>query len=261
MAVNQALHVYLGFDDRESVATDVCAHSIRVRTKTPISIKYLKHRELASQGLFHRPWATFGPDRETYDMIDGKKFSTQFSHTRFLVPALMNHKGWALFMDGDMIVLNDISKLFEMADDRYAVMCVKHNHTPPNGAEKMDGREQLRYHRKNWSSFTLWNCGHPANAFLTSDKVNCMLGSDLHGFSWLKDSQIGSLPFNYNYIVGVSPNQTNPDVVHYTDGGPWFPECKEVALAQLWVDEYEDWQAKGDHISSVPTKAFEEARK
>lgn len=192
--------------------------------------------------MFSRPWVTMGPERETYDMIDGRKFSTEFSHTRFLVPALMNFNGWALFMDSDMIALNDIAKLFAMADLKYAVMCVKHNHTPPNGVQKMDGREQLRYHRKNWSSFVLWNCAHPANAYLTPDRVNCMTGTDLHTFSWLKDYQIGSLPFSYNYISGVSPRITNPDVIHYTDGGPWFDLCKDVPFAQLWVDEHTDWQ-------------------
>lgn len=241
MATNSALSIYIGYDDREEIATDVCAHSIRSRTKTPLSIKYLKHRELSAQGLFSRPWAIFGPEREMHDLIDGKKFSTQFSHTRFLVPALMQYKGWALFLDGDMVCLSDIAKLFALADDKYAVMCVKHNHTPLNGSEKMDGREQLRYFRKNWSSFVLWNCGHPANAYLTSDRVNCMTGSDLHSFTWLKEKEIGALPFSYNYIVGVSPNCTDPDVIHYTDGGPWFDKCRDVPLAQLWLDEKEDW--------------------
>lgn len=173
----------------------------------------------------------------------------------------MNHKGWALFMDGDMIALNDIAKLFALTDDKYAVMCVKHNHTPLVGAKKMDKREQMRYFRKNWSSFTLWNCAHPANARITPEAVNFMTGAALHSFSWLKEREIGALPFSYNYIVGVSPNCANPDVVHYTDGGPWFANCKAAPLAQLWVDEYEDFQKTADHISHVPTTAFEEFRK
>lgn len=261
MGLDKSLSIFIGFDNREAVATDVCAHSIRKRTKTPLSIKYLKQRELRQQGKFARPGLIESTTGDYIDLIDNKKSSTEFSHTRFLVPHLMNYKGWALFMDSDMIVLNDISRLFAMCDDKYAVMCVKHNHVPPNGLKKMDGREQLRYHRKNWSSFVLWNCGHPSNAQITPERVNFMDGGLMHSFSWLSDKEIGTLPYSYNYIVGVSPKIPNPDVVHYTEGGPWFDECKEVPLAQLWIDEYEDWQQTSVHISSVPSRAFEEVRK
>lgn len=205
-----------------------------------------------------------GPERETYDMLDGKKFSTEFSHTRFLVPDLMNYKGWALFMDADMIFLSDIQKLFDLCNDRYAVMCVKHNHIPVDG-QKMDGREQLRYFRKNWSSFVLWNCGHPCNKAITKERVNFMSGRDLHSFSWLDDEFIGSLPFTYNFISGVSPAMPGdsggrPDVIHFTEGGPWFDECKDVPYAGMWIEEYEDFQANGDSeniISAARSISYE----
>lgn len=194
------------------------------------------------------------------DTIDARPFSTEFSHTRFLVPELMGFKGWALFMDSDMIVLSDILKLFALAEDRYAVMCVKHTHLPEN-TTKMDGREQLRYKRKNWSSFMLINCGHPANAKLTKEYVGFMKGGDLHAFSWLEDKLIGSLPYSYNFIAGVSPKLppergARPDVIHYTEGGPWFENCKDVPYGQMWIDEYENWQAHGKHISEVPSIMF-----
>lgn len=193
------------------------------------------------------------------DLLDNRPFSTEFSHTRFLVPKLMNYKGWALFMDADMIFMSDIERLFALRDDKYAVMCVKHLHQPLDNVAKMDGRLQLRYHRKNWSSFVLWNCEHPANACLTSDKVNFMRGSDLHAFEWLQDVHIGSLPFTYNYISGATPknvlgNGKRPDVVHYTEGGPWFDEYQNVPYATHWIDEYNDWQSNGlgNKISSAP---------
>lgn len=260
MGINKSLSIIIGWDSREPVAAEVCAHSIRRRTKSPVSIEYLKHRELREKGLFSRTWITLGATGNWLDPLDEKPFSTEFSHTRFLVPELMGYKGWALFMDSDMIFLSDVSKLFELCDDKYAVMCVKHTHVPDKNV-KMDGREQLRYHRKNWSSFVLWNCGHEANRSLTKEAVGFMKGADLHAFSWLKDNQIGALPVSYNYIMGVSPKLppergARPDVIHFTDGGPWFEECKEVPYSQMWVDEYENWQAHGKHISEVPSVRF-----
>lgn len=174
----------------------------------------------------------------------------------------MNYNGWALFMDSDMIFLSDIKKLFELCDDKYAVMCVKHNHNPNANTQKMDGREQQKYYRKNWSSFVLWNCSHPANANLTEERVNFMKGNNLHAFTWLDDKLIGALPYTYNYISGVSPKMPAesggmPKVIHYTEGGPWFETCQQVPYGGLWIEEYEDWQRNGNHIAAIPSMSFE----
>lgn len=264
MEPDKALHIYIGWDSREAVASDVCAHSIRRRSSLPVDIKFLKHRELRKSGAFARPWTIEGQTGDFIDMMDGRPFSTEFSHTRFLVPVLMNYKGWALFLDSDEIFLTDPAKLFALVDDKYAVMCVKHTHIVDGNTTKMDDRAQLRYHRKNWSSFVLWNCGHAANKDLTPERVNFMKGSDLHAFSWLSDSLIGSLPFTYNFIPNVSPALSSrvgyrPDVLHYTEGGPWFDNCRDVPYAQFWTDEYEDWQKKSaGYVSNVPSATFEE---
>ena len=39
-----------------------------------------------------------------------KLASTEFTFTRFLVPHLMNYKGWALFIDCDIVFLEDVNK-------------------------------------------------------------------------------------------------------------------------------------------------------
>ena len=54
--------------------------------------------------------------------------STEFSFSRFLVPCLMDYKGWAIFMDCDMLCRGDIAELWELRDDRHALMVVKHEH-------------------------------------------------------------------------------------------------------------------------------------
>lgn len=260
MELDKILPVFIGWDSREAVAADVCTHSILKRTPSNIKITYLKHRELRKQGIFSRPWLVDGPTGGWTDLLDGRPFSTEFSHTRFLVPSLMKYKGWALFMDSDMIFLSDIRKLFDMCNDKFAVMCVKHVHKTTQNEMKMDGRQQLSYHRKNWSSFFLINCGHPSNAKITPEMVNFMKGSDMHAFSWLKDYEIGELPFSYNFISGVSQPMRGlmPDVIHYTAGGPWFEECPNVPYAGTWLQEYEDWQQNGHGgISDVPTIRYD----
>lgn len=260
MESNTVLPIFIGYDSREAVCSDVLSHSITKRTSSDVKINYLKHRELRKKGIFTRPWLVESDTGNWKDLLDNKQFSTEFSHTRFLVPALMNYKGWALFLDSDMVCLSDIQKLFNLCDDRYAVMCVKHIHKVKAGDIKMDGRQQLSYFRKNWSSFVLFNCGHKSNKSLTPEKVNFMKGSDLHAFSWLHESEIGTLPNTYNYIIGVSqkiPHGKMPDVIHYTEGGPWFDEYKEIPYGGTWTSEYEDWQKSGGGFCDVPTVKYD----
>lgn len=264
MAAASEANIFIGYDGREAVASYVAAYSIQKRTVIDLHIKHLKHRDLRKAGHFSRPWLIKSDTGDYEDLIDARPFTTEFSHTRFLVPHLMQYKGWALFMDSDMIFLSDIKHLFKLCDERYAVMCVQHKHIPKEGAPKMDGRLQNVYHRKNWSSFVLWNCGHPSNKKLTKERVNFMRGADLHSFSWLQDHEIGSIPSTYNFISGISPRMPSmngkpllPDSLHYTEGGPWFEECREVPYADLWTNEYENWCRNAEDTPGIPTTKYD----
>src|SRR6185437_187672 len=130
------------------------------RSSRPVTIRALRRPDLIDAGVYTRRAIRVG--NGWIDGIDGKPFSTEFSFSRFLVPALSLFDGWALFCDCDFLFTADISRLFALADDRYAVMCVKHRHDPVE-TRKMDGVPQTRYRRKNWSSLVLWNCGHKSN--------------------------------------------------------------------------------------------------
>lgn len=231
------LTVFLGWDDREKVAYEVCKHSIEKHTKSDVRIIPLYHKELRRQGFFQRLWITEALTGDRIDGADGKKFSTEFSHSRFLVPELMKFKGWALFMDCDMLFKCDVKELFDLIDDKYAVMCVKHRHTVKTGL-KMDNSPQENYYRKNWSSFMLINCGHPSNEVLKKEIVNTATGGWLHALSWLEDREIGELPNCYNWIDGVSPGNVAPKVIHYSVGGPWFKDYEDCLFADEWYKYY-----------------------
>ena len=218
--------VFVGYDPREDIAYQVCKYSIETQSKN-VSVHPLKQSELRSAGWYKRP-------------ID-KLASTEFTFTRFLVPELANFKGWAVFMDCDMILTTDIKELFDQADDKYAVMCVQHDYTPKEGM-KMDGQKQTIYPRKNWSSVVLFNCAHPSNARLTQDMVNDpeLNGAYFHRFSWLKDEEIGELEHTWNYLVGVYDDIETPKLIHYTEGGPWFENYRNCEFSDLWKQELQD---------------------
>jgi len=229
--------IVLGWDSREKAAYEVCKHSIEKHTTSPHRIIPLYHKELRRQGYFQRPWEIESLTGNFRDLMDGRPFSTEFSHTRFLTPLLMKYKGWALFADCDMIFRCNIKEIFECTNDQFAVMCVKHRQKITK-SEKMDGSPQLDYYRKNWSSFVLWNCGHHANKFLTKEIVNTATGGWLHSFGWLQDHEIGSLPDTYNWIAESSPGNIEPKVIHYTTGGPWFDNHRDVMFSEEWWKYY-----------------------
>lgn len=248
------MKVFIGWDSREDIAYKVAKYSIQKNTRSLVDIHPLKHKKLRKDGVFHRPWGIDPFTGNPYDMMDLKPFSTEFSHTRFLVPFLCGYKGWALFMDCDMVFTGDIKDLFAKCDDKYAIMCVRHNHRPSE-TEKMDGVAQTRYARKNWSSFMLINCAHPANRILTPEAVNTKPGGWLHGFEWLVDGMIGHLGFEYNWIENCSPAMDIKQlkVIHYTLGGPWFEECQDVMHADVWTQYYEMYQRDYTDYANVPS--------
>jgi hypothetical protein len=157
--------------------------------------------------------------------------ATEFAITRFLVPQLAR-ADWAIFCDGDFLWRDDVARLAALADPRFAVMVVPHDYTPTE-AVKMDGQIQTSYARKNWSSLMLWNCRHPAHAALPG-LVNRWAGRRLHGFEWLDDREIGTLPEAWNWLEGHSRPAIDPRAVHFTRGTPDMAGYAGVDYADEW---------------------------
>jgi hypothetical protein len=213
------IRIFIGFDPRETLAWHVLTHSILARSSVPVSFTPLALSNL--QGLM---WREKNPLQ-----------STEFSFSRFLTPYLSGFHGWSLFMDCDMLIREDISKLWELRDDKYAVMCVKHNHVT-EATTKFLSEPQTPYEKKNWSSLILFN--NSRCTALTPDYVNTATGLQLHQFKWLSgDQEIGEVPGTWNHLVGCS--KPNPEAlnVHHTLGGPYFHEYKDAEHSDTWFAE------------------------
>jgi lipopolysaccharide biosynthesis glycosyltransferase len=217
----QVIRVFIGFDSKEEVAYHVLTASILRHTSmpvqfTPVALSVLK-------GIFHRE--------------KNPLQSTEFSFSRFLVPYLSGYEGWSIFMDCDMLVRDDIAKLWKLRDSNFAVMCVQHEHNPI-GDVKFQGKVQTRYDRKNWSSVMLMNNAKCKS--LTPDYVETASGLDLHRFRWLKDEEIGAIPSRWNHLVDYDPQLSLDQIsnLHYTEGGPYFAPYQNCGYADEWLEEY-----------------------
>ena len=94
------LNFFIGYDSKEDIAYRVCKYSLNKRSSLKTNIISLKLDELVAKNYYYRS-------------IDPLA-STQFTYSRFLVPALMNFQGWAIFCDCDFIFLDDNLKVQEV---------------------------------------------------------------------------------------------------------------------------------------------------
>jgi hypothetical protein len=225
------LNVFIGYDPREAVAFHTLAHSILRRASIPVSIAPLVQTQL--KGLYTRP--------------RGPTESTEFSLTRFLVPALSGFRGWSIFMDCDMLCRVDIAELAAHAEDQAdkAVLVCKHDYVPKT-ERKFLNQVQTKYPRKNWSSLMIFS--NERCRALTPQYVNSAPGLDLHRFVWTDDRAIGALPLEWNWLVGEYDFNARAKIIHYTLGGPYFEEYRGCDYAEEWFAEFDSMR----HAASAP---------
>lgn len=213
------IKVFIGYDHRESVAFSVLAHSIYRRSSRPVSVVPIVLSQL--RNLLRR-------ERHALQ-------STDFSFSRFLTPYLAGYIGYSIFMDCDMLMLDDIENLWSLRDDRFVVQVVRHDHRPKEST-KFLGEVQTVYEKKNWSSVMLFN--NERCAALTPEYVSKASGLELHQFKWIdNDDLIGDLPSKWNHLVGYDKPSREVSLAHFTLGGPYFPEYADCEYAKEWRAE------------------------
>lgn len=191
----EVLNIFIGFDPRQAISFNVLQSSIAKRSSKPVAIHPLVIEQLpiTRQGL------------------------TPFTYTRFLVPYICDFKGWSLFLDADILLLDDIAKLFEYKDDSKDVIVCKN-------AKRFE-----------WASVMLFN--NERCKILTPDFVE--RSSDLHRIGWAKDEDIGEFPSNWNHLVGYDLPNNDASLIHYTQGVPAFPETQDCEHAEAWRREHQ----------------------
>lgn len=185
--------VFIGLDPRQVISYTVLSTSIVTRTAEPVLI---------------------GPI-STMNTPCNRQGLTPFTWARFLVPWLCDFKGWALFLDADIMLRADVNDLFKLADEKHAVMVSKN---------------KLKF---EWASVMLFNCAHPDNLKLTPEFIENAEG--LHQILWTE--AVGELPGVWNHLVGYDAPCEDARLVHYTQGVPAWPETQDCEHAKEWQQE------------------------
>lgn len=237
------LRICIGYDASESIAYHVMCQSIIERASGPVSIIPVKQSLL----------------KHCYNRPHDPRQSNEFSFTRFLTPMLVGYDGPVLFADLDMMFREDPYRLLDYYRPDKSVSVVKHDYTPKNETKYM-GAVQYKYPRKNWSSVMLFNAGHEHCKRLTPEYVNNAEAAFLHRFQWTDDEHIGSLPLEWNWLVGEYDMSPNAKLVHHTVAGPWFynhPERVDFGIEWTRMKEKmmyaDEWRADSDQLEKEET--------
>lgn len=215
------LRVFIGFDDREALAYAVAVASIRRYASRPFFVMPLALNNM--QGFYAEGHAGG---------------SNAFTFSRFLVPYLCNFNGPALYLDSDIIVRDDIAKLFDLAEQGKDVMVVKHKYESKNQT-KYFGAQNPNYPKKNWSSVMLFpNCSNFPCQKLTPSRIQESSGKYLHRFEWTEDARVGELPVEWNWLCGEYEKNDNAKLYHYTLGTPFIHGYGTCDNSAYWWDEY-----------------------
>ena len=186
------IRVFIGYDERQPLAYNVMQHSVVRHASLPIAVTplILKQIPLRRRGL------------------------TSFTYSRFLVPYLMGFKGWALFVDPDMVVRGDIVELFRAADPQSDVMV---------------NTQQPEF---EWASAMLFNCEkctHLTPAFIENPE------HPLFDLKWA--TSVKPFPAEWNHCVNYT-QPTNAKLYHYTEGIPCWPETMGAQEDVYWEKEH-----------------------
>lgn len=219
--MNRKIKIYIGLDEPNKISYEKCVKSIKDKNK-----KY----NIQIYPINYNTVEEYSRKKDPYE-------STQFAFARFFTPYLSNFEGISIFCDGDFLFLESIDKLIDLYDSKYALMCCKHDYRP-TGDKKMNGQIQTCWPRKNWSSLMIFNNEHPKNKTLNPLTINNQSGAFLHRFKWLEDEEIGSLPLQWNWLVGwyKEPEDGRPYALHYTEGGPWLDNYRDCEYSDLWLN-------------------------
>lgn len=190
------IRIFLGSDPRQPVAPAVAAQSIWTRCSVPVAITPL---QLATLPITRRGL-------------------TEFTHSRFLVPYLSDYQGFSVFIDADVLCLENLVDLMR------AVLAA------PARAVHVVQSEQ----RFEWASLMVFDnarCQQLTPAFV-EDPHN-----KLFDFAWAEG--IGAISKDWNHLVGYDPPNPHAKLVHFTQGIPIWPETKGCEFSAAWWAEFE----------------------
>lgn len=227
----EPIRVFVGCDDSQMAGAYVLEHSIRKHTKHPVEVFFMQNAAVrAPRDTKNRP-------------------GTGFSFNRFTIPALAGNQGKAIYVDADMLVFDDIAKLWNLPMNGKSVLCSYFDGIPEpwkNGGMALESGREFKAGRQ-LSVMLLdcekldWDVGRIVDDLDAGRYTYRELMADL---SICRTEEIGdTIPETWNSLEYYDPDQTQ--LLHFTvvPHQPW--KNKLNALRDIWLTAYREAVADG----------------
>lgn len=196
-ANDATINIYVGCEPAQHLAARVLEHSILRHTNSPVRVLRLDE--------------AIGPQRHA----GGR---TPFSLQRFMIPALNDRQGLAIYLDSDMLVFNDIRELVELRDPDSAVSSAV---SPPgSGRRPQFSVMVIDCERARWDAEEI--------ARIASETYESAMFELV-----FEPSKKACLPYQWNSLERMDADTR---LIHFTDmeRQPWLSAVNP--LAPVWID-------------------------
>lgn len=207
-----ALRIFVGAQEREIIPARVLEFTINEHATVPVRVTQL-------------PAVTRTPRDPS------KRQRTPFSFSRFLIPELCGFQGRALYLDSDMHVFDDVSKLWDIPFDGAKVMCTNQTWIPPQW------KNNPGFHPGRQMSVMMLDAA--ALPWKIDDIIDAMDRDELTYEQLMfemalvpSDEVTDALPTGWNHLEHYVDGETK--LLHYTaiPTQPWTSE--DNPLRKLW---------------------------
>jgi hypothetical protein len=215
--VPERLRIFIGTDATQVVAQQVLEYSIRAHAS--IAVEIVPLRDL--------------PVRVPKDASNQPR--TGFTFYRFMIPQLCEHRGRALYLDPDMLVLGDVAELTDITFGDHQILCTHQPAPPPQW--KGDPKFRAGLH----SAVMLLDCSRlqwDVNELISGLDEDRYTYAELRDLSIFDPSIVGdTIPIEWNHLERYEPGVTR--LLHYTvvSTQPWKSDANP--LGPLWTSWYE----------------------
>jgi glycosyl transferase family 8 len=195
------IHVFVGASEAQAVPALVLRHSIVEYATQPVDVTMLWQVPIA----IPKPKDPKNRPR------------TPFSFQRFAIPQLCDYRGRAIYLDSDMLVLDDIAKLWRMDMEQASVLATDVEHSARNAVLLIDCE------RARWTLHDIIQC-------LDEGRVKYMdIMENLEGLGPVRRS----IPARWNRL---DENPPGTALIHFTDmrRQPWLKPGHP--LESVWLE-------------------------
>lgn len=217
MSENSPIKVFVGCDpnncDLEQMM--VLDYSIKKHTQQAVEIIWMQ--------LSHNPSSFWYAHPQLAQGWKTEKWATPFSGFRWAIPEYCGFQGKAIYMDSDIIVMDDLALLWQHPIDNNAIVAAK------------GGNSSARL------CTCLWDCAKAKNHLPSIDEIKSNPDSHQNLMKMIQKNLSLVQPYNdhYNCIDGENIDIEAIKILHYSDMGTQFSH--KYSIPRLEQSQLKHW--------------------